>query len=81
VGRFGKYMTLPDLLVLLVKCERDGKLGTACGAYYVEFVPTQAVALFGTVCSAGALKSVEANDHVPVEEPSTASIDDIDRRR
>jgi hypothetical protein len=34
--RFGKYMTLPDLLVLLAKCERDGKLGTACGIYYVD---------------------------------------------
>ena len=29
--RFGKYMTLPDLRVLLANCDRHGKFGDACG--------------------------------------------------
>jgi len=37
--RFGKYMTLPDLQVLLAKCDHEGKLGTACGIYYVDLRP------------------------------------------
>ena len=39
VVRFGKYMTLPDLRVLLANCDRHGKLGDACGVYYVGLSP------------------------------------------
>ena len=36
MARLGKDISLPKLRVLIAKCEHEGKLGTACGAYYVE---------------------------------------------
>ena len=37
--RYGKNITLPTLVTLIAKCERDGKLGSACGIYYVDLAP------------------------------------------
>jgi hypothetical protein len=34
--RFGKDMSLPTLRTLIAKCDREDKLGSACGIYYVE---------------------------------------------
>jgi hypothetical protein len=39
IVRFGKYMTLPDLRVLLANCDRHGKLGDACEVHYVGLSP------------------------------------------
>jgi hypothetical protein len=37
--RFGKDITLPTLRALLAQCERAGKVGEACGVYYVDLKP------------------------------------------
>jgi hypothetical protein len=37
--RYGKNVTLPALRTIIAKCEREDKIGTACGAYYVELKP------------------------------------------
>jgi hypothetical protein len=39
IEEYGGNITLPDLRHLIGKCERDGKLGDACGIYYVDLVP------------------------------------------
>jgi hypothetical protein len=35
----GAETTLPDLRGLIAQCEREGRLGTACGVNYVDLVP------------------------------------------
>jgi hypothetical protein len=37
--RYGKDITLPNLRTLLAQCEREGKVGDACGVYYVDLKP------------------------------------------
>jgi hypothetical protein len=39
IVRFGKNIMLPNLRTLLAKCERTGKVGEACGVYYVDLKP------------------------------------------
>jgi hypothetical protein len=37
--KFGREISLPTMRVLIAKCEHDGKLGAACGVYYVDLAP------------------------------------------
>lgn len=39
IMEYGAGTALPDLRHQIAKCEHDGKLGTACGVYYVDLVP------------------------------------------
>jgi hypothetical protein len=39
IAKHGAETTLPDLRRRIAKCERDGKLGTARGVYYVDLMP------------------------------------------
>ncbi len=39
IQEYGAAISLPTLRLLIAKCEHDGKLGTACGVYYVDLVP------------------------------------------
>jgi hypothetical protein len=39
MAKFGKEISLPTMRVLIAKCEHEGKLGTACGVYYVDLAP------------------------------------------
>jgi hypothetical protein len=50
--RYGKSVTLPALRTLIAKCERKDKIGTACGAYYVELKPKVSRADSGQVYEA-----------------------------
>jgi hypothetical protein len=37
--RYGKNITLPNLRTLIAQCEHTGKVGEACGVYYVDLKP------------------------------------------
>ena len=39
IQEYGAAISLPTLRLLIAKCEHDGKLGTACGVYYVDLAP------------------------------------------
>lgn len=39
IALHGTEITLPDLRTRIARCEREGKLGTACGVYYKDLVP------------------------------------------
>jgi hypothetical protein len=39
IAKYGAETTLPDLRPLIAQCEREGKLGAACGIYYVDLAP------------------------------------------
>jgi hypothetical protein len=39
IAEHGAEITLPDLRTRIAQCELDGKLGSACGIYYVDLVP------------------------------------------
>jgi hypothetical protein len=39
IAIYGAETTLPDLRPLIVQCEREGQLGTACGIYYADLAP------------------------------------------
>lgn len=39
IATYGADVVTPDLLHLIAKCERHGKLGDACGVYYADLLP------------------------------------------
>ena len=39
IAQYGPDVTMPDLLHLIAKCERHGKLGDPCGVGYGDLLP------------------------------------------
>jgi hypothetical protein len=39
IADYGAAIPLPTLRTLIAKCENEGKIGTACGIYYVDLKP------------------------------------------
>jgi hypothetical protein len=39
IEAYGEDVALPNLLHLIAKCERHGKIGTACGVRYGDLLP------------------------------------------
>ena len=39
IMKYGAAIPLPTLRTLIANCDQEGKMGTACGIYYVDLRP------------------------------------------